>query len=88
LLQGVEGDHPDRIVILTVKQIEDHRFQIGGFDVGFPISAPVASKIVDHEVDVLIVAMGTIDGVQPLPQLPQMKTQHPGSSTKPGIVPA
>ena len=34
LFGGVEGDDANRIFVLALKQIEDHGFQIGGFDVG------------------------------------------------------
>jgi len=46
---GVEGEDPDRVFVLTFRQIEDHGFQIGGLDVGFPVDAPAAPKIVNHE---------------------------------------
>jgi hypothetical protein len=44
LLGGVEGYDPDRAFVLAVKQISDHRFQIGGFDIGFPVGPSVAAK--------------------------------------------
>jgi len=62
---GVEGDNPDGVFVLAREQIEDHGFQIGALDAGFPIDAPVAPEIVDDKVDILLVALGTI-GVQPV----------------------
>jgi len=33
-------------------------FQIGGLDIGFPVGSAIPAEVVDHEIDVLIVAPG------------------------------
>jgi hypothetical protein len=41
----------------------------------------IPAKIIDHQIDVLIIVLSTIDGVQPIlgiSQLPQNATQHRG----------
>jgi hypothetical protein len=55
---SVEGDDPNRVLVLTLKQIGDHRFQICSLDVGFRVNPPVSAKIVDHKVHGLIVRAG------------------------------
>jgi hypothetical protein len=56
-LQHVEADNPDRIAVLTRQQFPDDGFQIGVF-VGFPPDAAESAKIIQNQVDVLVVAMG------------------------------
>ena len=56
-LGGVETDPPDRVVMLTIEQVSDHRFQIGGLDIGFPISAAFATEVVHRKINVLVVAL-------------------------------
>ena len=72
-------------------QISDGGFKIGGLDVSFPIGAPIVPKIVLHEIDRPIRAIGH-DRRGPAcsrhMQLPQTQTLHCDLSTKPGIVPA
>jgi hypothetical protein len=53
--EDVEGDDAGRVFVLTREKVEDHGFPIGGLDVGFPIDADIPAKVVDHEIDVLIV---------------------------------
>jgi hypothetical protein len=57
-LRSVEGDHAGRVFVLALKKVEDDGFQIGGLDVGFPIDPAIPAEVVDHEIDVLIVAFG------------------------------
>lgn len=54
---GVEGDDPDRILVLALKQVEYHGFQIGGLSVGFTPYPTIAAKVVHDEVNVLVVAI-------------------------------
>ena len=56
-LSGVEGDDPDRACVLAFEQIDDDGFQIVGFDVSFTIGSAIATKIIDEEVDIQIVAL-------------------------------
>jgi hypothetical protein len=56
LLGGIEGHDPDRVFVLAFEQVEDDCFQIGALYVDFPVDPPIAAKIIDHEVHVLIVA--------------------------------
>jgi hypothetical protein len=53
---GVKGNYADRIFVFTRKQ--DDGFQIGKVYVGFPVDLTIPTKVVDHEIDVLIVARG------------------------------
>ena len=45
----VEADDPNRVFVLAFDKIDDHGFQIGSLNVGFPVALPIAAKIVDHE---------------------------------------
>jgi hypothetical protein len=56
-LERVEADDANRIVVLPPKQVDDHRFQISGFYICFPVGAPQPTKIVQDDVDILIVAV-------------------------------
>src|SRR4051812_38793231 len=56
-LGGVEADYADRVFVLALEEVDDHRFQIGGFHVALAPD-PAAAELVDDEVDVLIIALG------------------------------
>jgi hypothetical protein len=43
--------------VLTLKQIEDHGFEISRLDVGFAPCATIPAEIVDNEIHILIVAI-------------------------------
>ena len=38
------GLDPDRVFILAFEEIDDHGFQIGGLNVGFPVDRPFRPK--------------------------------------------
>ena len=57
-LGDIEADYPDRIAVLPGEQIGDDSLETGLFDAGlwpYPAEPP---EIVDHQVNVLIVAPG------------------------------
>jgi hypothetical protein len=53
---SVEGNDPNGVSILAVEQVDDYRFKIGGLYIGFPIDSAIAAKIIDDQIDILIVA--------------------------------
>jgi hypothetical protein len=53
----VEAKDADRVIVLSVQQVLDYRFQIGALIVGFPPDAAEPAEIVDHEIDILTVAV-------------------------------
>jgi hypothetical protein len=84
----IEGG-PHGISVLAVEQVEDHRFQIGRLDVGFSPNSATRAEVIDHEIDVQIAALSTIDGVQPVMQFPRKRnTGEFKHETGTGIVPA
>jgi hypothetical protein len=50
LLHGVESHDADRVLVLAGEQIGDHGFQIGIFNIGFPIGPAIAAKVVNDKV--------------------------------------
>jgi hypothetical protein len=53
---GVERDDADRVAVLAGHQIADDGFEIGLIDIGFRKCGAQVSKIVDDEINGLIVA--------------------------------
>jgi hypothetical protein len=47
---GVESDDPNRAFVLAFRQIED------GLDVSFTINRAIAAKVIDDQLNVLIVS--------------------------------
>jgi hypothetical protein len=58
MLQGVEGNYPDRIAELTRKEIGNDGFRIRPLDFGFTENAAERTKIVHHQIDRLVCAVG------------------------------
>ena len=57
MLQGVEGDNPDRIAELARKQISDDGFRIRTLNFGFAVNAAGWTRIVHHQIDGLVCAI-------------------------------
>jgi hypothetical protein len=55
-LNGVESDNPNGIAVLAGHQIGDGGFEVAFFDGRFAIGAAQWAKIIDHDIDGLIVA--------------------------------
>src|SRR5690348_10147595 len=55
-LSGVKGNDPNWIVVLAFEQVGDHRFHLGVLDVGLPPGLTAMSKVVEHQVDGLVLS--------------------------------
>lgn len=61
---GVEADNPDGVLVLALEHVHDDGFEVGALDVGLAKGAAAATKIINHDVDILSSSAGTIEGVQ------------------------
>jgi hypothetical protein len=57
-LSGVESD-PNGVLVLALKQVEDHGFKIGGLGIGLTPDLTVLAEIVEHQLNVLTVQTHT-----------------------------
>lgn len=62
--RGVEAHDANRVAILSLEHAHDDRLEVGPFDVGFAKGAALAAEIIQHKVHVLVVVVGTIEGVE------------------------
>jgi hypothetical protein len=53
---AVEADDPNRVVVLTLQHVGDHRLQVRVIDVGFSPALAEMTEVVEHEIDGLILA--------------------------------
>ena len=58
MLQGVECDHPDRVVELSGWEIRNDCFEVGLLDLCFSVNAAAWTEAVNHQVDGLIRPVG------------------------------
>jgi hypothetical protein len=56
-LISVEGDHPHRALIFAVDEVLDNCVFVAFALIGFPISTPQTSKIIENEINGYIVLM-------------------------------
>jgi len=54
---GVEANLADRVLVLPLKHVHDDGSEVGAFNIGFRVGAPVAAEVIDDDVDVLIIAI-------------------------------
>jgi hypothetical protein len=50
--RGVEGNDPNWVRVLAFEQIDDHRFQIGGLNVGLSVCPAIPAKIIDDQIKI------------------------------------
>jgi hypothetical protein len=85
LLGGVEGDDADRIFVLALEQTKDDGFQIRRLDIGLAPGAAVPAKVVNNELQFLIVTFRHDRGVQPVRGITQEPLRNNGTEIKFGL---
>src|SRR5665647_117228 len=58
MLEGVEGDNPDRVVELSGDEVGDDGFEVRPLDLDFAATTPPPAKAVDDQVSGLIRPVG------------------------------
>jgi hypothetical protein len=53
----VETDDADWVVILPLKHVHNDRFEVSSLSISFAVGTTLATKVVEDDVDVLIVAI-------------------------------
>jgi hypothetical protein len=77
-LGSVERDDPNWAFVLPLKQVDDHRFQIGSLYVGFTPDPAMAAKVIQNEVIILIIAIRDDRGHPASPTHTQLHATEPG----------
>jgi hypothetical protein len=63
-LDGIEGENAYRVFVLALEQVHDHDLEVGCLTVGFAPDPAKPAQVVHHQVDIMVIPTGIIEGVQ------------------------